>query len=49
MRAPDAATITQQDVFFGIFAETPLGLISFGPALGTNDERKLIFTIGKFF
>ena len=49
MRAPNAATITQQDVFFGIFAETPLGLISFGPALGTNDERKLIFTIGKFF
>jgi NTE family protein len=49
MRAPDASTITQQDVFFGIFAETPLGLISFGPALGTNDERKLIFTIGRFF
>ncbi len=49
MRAPDTSTITQQDVFFGIFAETPLGLISFGPALGTNDERKLIFTIGRFF
>ncbi len=49
MRAPDAATITQQDVFFGLFVETPIGLISFGPALGTNDERKLVFTIGKFF
>jgi len=48
-RAPDAATITRQDVFFGLFVETPLGLISFGPALGTNDERKLVFTIGKFF
>jgi NTE family protein len=48
MRAPDAPTITQQDVFFGLFAETPFGLISFGPALGTNDERKLVFTIGKF-
>ena len=49
MRAPHAATITQQDVFFGLFVETPIGLISLGPALGTNDERKLIFTIGKFF
>ena len=49
MRAPDASTITQQDVFFGIFAETPLGVISIGPAIGTRDERKLVFTIGKFF
>jgi NTE family protein len=49
MRAPDAPTITRQDVFFGLFVETPLGLISFGPALGTNDERKLVFTIGRFF
>ncbi len=49
MRAPDASTITQQDVYFGLFAETPLGLISIGPALGTNNERKLVFTIGKFF
>jgi len=49
MRAPDASTITRQDVYFGFFVETPLGLISFGPALGTNDERKLVFTIGKFF
>ena len=49
MRAPDASTITRQDVYFGIFAETPLGLISIGPAIGTNDERKLVFTIGKFF
>jgi NTE family protein len=49
MRAPDASTITQQDVFFGIFAETPLGVISIGPAIGTHSERKLVFTIGKFF
>ena len=49
MRAPDASTLTRQDVYFGLFVETPLGLISFGPALGTNDERKLIFTIGRFF
>jgi NTE family protein len=49
MRAPDASTITQQDVFFGLVAETPLGIISIGPAIGTHDERKLVFTIGKFF
>jgi NTE family protein len=49
MRAPDASTTTQQDVFFGIFAETPLGVISIGPAIGTHSERKLVFTIGKFF
>jgi NTE family protein len=49
MRAPDTSTITQQDVFFGLVAETPLGVISLGPALGTHAERKLVFTIGKFF
>ena len=49
IRAPDASTIAQQDVFFGVFAETPIGVISLGPAIGTHDERKLVFTIGKFF
>lgn len=49
MRAPDASTITQQDVFFGVIGETPLGVISIGPAIGTHGERKLVFTIGKFF
>ncbi len=49
VRSPDAPTLTEQDVFFGVIAETPLGVISIGPTLGTNHERKLIFTIGKFF
>jgi NTE family protein len=49
VRSPDASTITQQDVFLGIIAETPLGVISIGPAIGTHNERKLVFTIGKFF
>ncbi|MGA7158684.1 MAG: patatin-like phospholipase family protein [Acidobacteriaceae bacterium] len=49
MRAPDASTITEQDVFFGVIAETPLGVVSIGPAIGTHNERKLVFTIGKFF
>ncbi len=49
LRAPDASTITQQDVFFGVIAETPLGVVSLGPAIGTHSERKLVFTIGRFF
>jgi NTE family protein len=49
MRSPDGATITRQDVFFGVIAETPLGVISFGPAFGNGGERKLVFTIGKLF
>lgn len=49
MRAPDAANITRQDVYIGIIAVTPLGVISLGPAIGNGDERKLVFTIGKYF
>jgi NTE family protein len=49
MRAPDAATITRQDVTFGVVAETPLGVISIAPAIGNGGERKLVFTIGRLF
>jgi NTE family protein len=49
IRSPDGATITLQDVFFGVVAETPLGVVSIGPAFGTGNERKVVFTIGKFF
>ncbi len=49
MRSPDGPAITMQDVFFGVMAETPLGVISIGPAIGTGNEHKLVFTIGKFF
>ena len=49
MRSPDGPTLTMQDVFFGVVAETPLGVISIGPAIGTGNEHKLVFTIGKFF
>jgi NTE family protein len=47
--APDAATIARQDFFFGLVAETPLGVITVGPALGDNHEHKLIFTLGRLF
>lgn len=47
--APDAPTIQRQDVFFGLVAETPLGVITFGPALGDHGEHKLVFTIGRLF
>jgi NTE family protein len=49
MYAPNSATLTQQDVFFGIIAETPLGVITFAPAIGTNGQHKFNFTIGKLF
>jgi NTE family protein len=49
MRAPDASTVTREDVYFGILAETPLGVITFAPAIGFNGDRKFVFTIGRFF
>ena len=47
--APNQPSVTRQDVFFGLAAETPLGAITFGPAIGDHDHRKLIFTLGRFF
>ena len=47
--APTQLSVTRQDVFFGVAAETPLGAITFGPAIGDHDHRKLIFTLGRFF
>jgi NTE family protein len=49
MRAPDASTVTREDLYFGVIAETPLGVITLGPAIGFDGERKFVFTIGKFF
>jgi NTE family protein len=49
MRAPDASTITRQDVFFGIVAETPLGVITLAPSFGDDGRRKFSFTLGKLF
>ena len=49
MRAPDASTVTREDVYFGIVAETPLGVITIAPAIGFNGDRKFVFTIGRFF
>jgi NTE family protein len=49
MRSPDGRTITRQDVYLGVIAETPLGVISVAPAIGDGGERKLVFTIGKLF
>ncbi len=49
MRAPGTANLTRQDAWFGLLAETPLGVITIAPALGTKDEYKLVFTLGRFF
>jgi NTE family protein len=49
MRAPDARTVMRQDVFFGVVAETPLGVITLGPAIGDGGRYRLVFTVGKLF
>lgn len=49
MRAPDARTVTREDVYFGLVAETPLGVITAAPAIGSNGQRKFVFTLGKLF
>ena len=49
MYAPDGATVTRQDVLFGVLAETPLGVITVAPAIGTDGHRKFVFTLGKLF
>jgi NTE family protein len=49
MRAPGTPNINRQDIYFGLVAETPLGVITVAPAIGTNGERKFTFTLGKLF
>ena len=44
-----SSTVMRQDVFFGLAAETPLGAVTFGPAIGSDGHRKLVFTLGRFF
>lgn len=47
--APGTSTLTRQDVFFGLAAETPLGAFTLGPAIGDHGHRKFVFTLGRFF
>jgi NTE family protein len=49
VRAPGMQTITREDGYFGIVAETPLGVLTLAPAIGTNGERKFTFTLGRLF
>ena len=49
MRGPDMQTITREDVYIGIIAETPFGVITAAPAIGSNGQRKFVFTLGKLF
>lgn len=49
MYAPGLPTITRQDVYFGIVAETPLGVVTLAPAIGDDGHRKFVFTLGKLF
>ncbi len=49
MHAPGVPVLNRQDAYFGVVAETPLGVITFAPAIGSNGERKFVFTLGKLF
>ena len=49
MHAPGLPTITRQDIYFGVIAETPLGVITLAPAIGDDGHRKFVFTLGKLF
>ena len=49
VRAPDMRTTTRQDGFFGIIAETPLGVLTLAPAIGDDGHKKFNFTLGKVF
>jgi NTE family protein len=49
IHAPGTPTITRQDVYFGIVAETPLGIITLAPSWGDDGHRKFVFTLGKLF
>lgn len=49
MRAPEYGRLMRQDVYFGLIAETPLGVVTLAPAIGTNNSRKFVFTLGRFF
>jgi NTE family protein len=49
VRAPGVPVINRQDMYFGLVAETPLGVITLAPAIGSNGERKFVFTLGKLF
>jgi NTE family protein len=49
IHAPNFAMVHREDVWFGIVAETPLGVITLAPSFGSNGERKFVFTLGKLF
>ncbi len=49
VHAPGIQTVTRQDGFLGLAAETPLGVITLGPAIGDAGHRKVVFTLGRFF
>ena len=49
MRSPDGRTITRGDIYIGLIAETPLGVISIGPSIGNAGDRKFNFTLGRLF
>jgi len=49
MRSPYVPIVTREDAYLGVVAETPIGVITFGGAVGDAGRRKLVFTLGRIF
>ena len=49
VRSPDGPTIMRGDVYVGLVAETPFGVITIAPAIGNHNEHKFTFTLGRLF
>ena len=47
--APERSAFLRQDIFTGVVAATPLGVITFGASAGDAGRRKVFFTLGRLF
>ncbi len=47
--SPERVAVFRQDGFGGILLSTPVGAITMGGAIGSDDRRKIFFTFGKLF
>jgi len=49
MWSPEARALLRQDVALGVVANTPIGLVTFGGAVGDAGRRKVFVTLGRWF
>lgn len=46
---PEQPAFLRMDIFSGVLADTPLGVITFGGSIGNADHRKVMLSIGRLF